>query len=66
MNESLRDDIMAAARKMAIGAYEDGMKAERQRIIALIKPLAEHNESETCHCDAYEHALYLVEREVGA
>jgi hypothetical protein len=60
MSDDLKADIMAAARKVAVASFKDGIREERKRIIGLLKPLAEHDETATCYCDAYEHALYLI------
>jgi hypothetical protein len=52
-------------------AFQDGRKQERERIIQLLKPYAEHNElceqgcySEDCSAPSYQNAIALIRKEI--
>lgn len=52
----------------AVVAFEQGVKTERQRIITLLKPLAEHSElcqdgcyPEDCSAPEFQHAISLIQ-----
>jgi len=56
--------------KISEDAFEDGRKQERERIIELLKPYAEHNElceqgcySEDCSAPSYQNAIELIKGE---
>lgn len=56
--------------KISEDAFQDGRKQERQRIIELLKPYAEHNElceqgcySEDCSAPSYQNAIALIRGE---
>ena len=49
-------------------AYDQGVKAERERIIKILKPLAEHSElckdgcyPEDCSAPEFQYAISLIE-----
>jgi hypothetical protein len=51
-------------------AFADGRSQERERIIELLKPYAEHNElceqgcySEDCSAPSYQNAIELIKKE---
>jgi hypothetical protein len=57
--------------KISEDAFEDGRKKERERIIELLKPYAEHNElceqgcySEDCSAPSYQNAIALIRKEI--
>ena len=61
------DRVQEIIWKISEDAFEDGRKQERDRIIELLKPYAEHNElceqgcySEDCSAPSYKNAIELI------